>query len=111
MNPEAAAEARLQVALAAALGHGWHTPGETNEHKRHITAFLTHDSGMWAMFLPVPPGGVVALAAGHEDGRVRQTEPYTPDLDGYTDLYAWMATADLREAAGAMAAAIRKVVT
>ncbi|MFE2536879.1 hypothetical protein [Streptomyces sp. NPDC059371] len=108
MTPEhAAAEARLQAALATALDDGWRVP---DEPQKHLTAFLTHDSGSWAMFLPVPPIGLIALIAGREDGRPRQAEPYTPDLDKNTDLYEWLASGELTGPAQAMAASIRNVL-
>ncbi|MGW3154625.1 hypothetical protein [Streptomyces sp. NPDC001089] len=112
MKPEhAAAEARLQAALLAALvaadDDGWSLPAEP---QRHVTAFLMHDSGRWAMFLPVPEINLIALIAGDSDGRPRQAEYYLPELDRVTDLYEWMVTSDLTDAAEVMAASVKNVL-
>ncbi|MET7829315.1 hypothetical protein ABZT23_32160 [Streptomyces sp. NPDC005386] len=101
------ANARLEVALAVALGAGW-DPAPPESGRQSI--FLTEaTSGSWVMAMPDPRGGVIALVASRAGEAPRQTI-HTPDLTLHADLYDWLATDDLSTSASDMAAALRTLL-
>ncbi|MEW1568608.1 hypothetical protein AB0454_37245 [Streptomyces sp. NPDC093509] len=104
----ATVDARLESALVQALGTTWQSAPSDTERRSIFVTDTT--SGSWAMAMPDPRTGVIALVASGAGGAPRETIIFTPDLHG-TDLYDWLETADLTAAAASMAQSLRTALS
>ncbi|MEV6532790.1 hypothetical protein AB0M86_24915 [Streptomyces sp. NPDC051639] len=110
MNTQTAAVTRLATALAAALGPSWH-PATLTDPERRTAFILQAVTGSWVVALADPLSKQLALAAAQSGRPPRQAATFKPDLDDETNLYDWLATADLADPAEEMATAALAALT